>query len=123
MGGERVLGILTDPESTPYAHALNVAEVYRIVLRAIDEAAAEDAVGILQTDGVQIREDLDTEIWKRAQKLREQHPMALPDAIGLSLAYRINADFVTADRAELEPVEKAETSLITFIRPERPGEV
>ena len=116
-GAELVSRVLADQDDPSYAHALNVAEVYKYFALTVSIEAAIEALARIRLAGVIIGEDMDEALWRHAVQLRVDYGrMAMADAIGMAFATRLSADFLTADRAELEKVERAQGCLITFIR-------
>lgn len=115
-GADVVTRILQDPDSTCFAHALNLSEVYRDFLHHGEETAAEAAVSALTLVGVTIREDLDAALWKDAARLKNTYRMSLADSIGIALARRLSADFISTDHHELDTIDAAGVHVITFAR-------
>ncbi len=111
-----MLGILTDPESACYAHAINVYEVYRDSLARGTAAEADQAITELLEAGITIREDFDAALWKDAAQRKVTHRMSTADSIGIALANRLSADFVSTDHHELDAVNDSGAYVVTFIR-------
>ena len=113
-----------------YVHAINLCEVFYDALRDKSHAAAERAIAILKADGIIERNDMDGAFWRDIAYLinarRTQSPppdnpklkprLALGDACGRALARRLNDEFVTADRTEIEPLQNAGLVKVAFIR-------
>lgn len=71
--------------------------------------------------GVVERDDMDSDFLRDAAELivgRRLASASLPlgDALGVALARRLGAQFVTADRAEIEPLERMGLVEAVFIR-------
>lgn len=69
--------------------------------------------------GVQFVETMDAPLWEDAARLKSQfRRVALADCFGLALARRLDAEFLTADRHELEALSNASARVanILFIR-------
>lgn len=121
-GGRGVTALMATPGAACYAHAVNLCEVFYDVLRTGGAAMAENSVATLQRDGIEERGDLDGDFWRDVAALVARYRsgkgnrLALGDAFGLALARRLDADFVTADRGELETVAADGTARIIFIR-------
>ena len=116
-GGDVVGRILKDPQSQPVvAHTINVMEVFDHFRSPDIPQSPEEAIAALLVAGVEIRDDMELELCVLARDIKYKHPMSWPDAIGIAFSIKMMADFVTADRAELEPVEAAKTALVSFIR-------
>ena len=111
-----VARIFVDPQSECFVHALNLSEVYRDFLNRDGELAAELALGIIQAANVNVREDFDEALWKDAARRKSAHRMSTADSIGIALASRLSADFVSTDHHELDPVNDSGAYVITFIR-------
>lgn len=122
-GEDLVTALLEDPDrDVPvYAHAVNVFEVFHLLLRTVGAGGAAQALADLKADGVIVRRDLDDAFWQDAAGLvatqRGQGlQLAQGDAFGLALARREGADFYTADRHELTSVAAAGLASVVFIR-------
>lgn len=104
-----------------YAHAINIAEVFYNVMNSVDAEEARATIRDLQSAGVIVRTDMDTEFWQDVATVistqrRAGHNLALGDACGVALARREDADFCTSDRGELTHVAAAGLCRVTFIR-------
>jgi predicted nucleic acid-binding protein len=98
------------------AHAINVTELYYDYLRATDHATAKAVITDLVTNGLTIREDMDTEFWMVMGQLKAKHRISIADCCGLTLAHRLHAEFVTADHHELDSLVDQGICSIRFIR-------
>jgi hypothetical protein len=92
-----------------------VAEVYSHSLR-VDKNTAEMAVKRVIATGVHVREDMDWALCLRAVEWRRSHRMSWPDALGIALAERLSADWITSDHHEFDAVDQADAYRVTFIR-------
>lgn len=120
-GADIIEQLLADANAKKYAHAVNLCEVFYDFLRSGDPATAENAAADLKRLGIIECNDMDAAFWRDiailiAAHRRGNRRLALGDAFGVALARRLNADFVTADRGELEAVESAGTCRIRFVR-------
>ena len=111
-----VRDFLEDADVLIYSHTLNLCEVFYDFVRSGDVTVAREAIQILREDGVVERNDFDPVFWEEAATLKAGHRMSLADAFGVTLARRLNADFVTADHHELDPIAAAGLCQVTFIR-------
>ena len=104
-------------ETTIYAHAANLLEVFYHYHRLSDKETARAVLESLAADGVQRREDLDEAFCEDAGELKSQwRRVSLADCCGVALAQRLSAAFYTTDRHELEPLDVAGVAEIVFIR-------
>jgi PIN domain nuclease of toxin-antitoxin system len=120
-GADRVQNLLDDADVPKFAHAVNLCEVFYDALKSTDVTGAEVSMAALRDEGIVERNDMDAAFWRDvatliAQQRAAGHRLALGDAFGVALARREDADFVTADRAELESMQAAGIARITFIR-------
>lgn len=120
LGGETVRDILAQ-NSTVYAHAVNLCEVYYDFFRNSDNSTAENAIVCLKADGIIERNDMDSTFWRDVATIittqrKSGNRLALGDAFGLALARREDSVFYTADRSELQPVMARGLCKVTFIR-------
>lgn len=128
--GAQVVAELLQSDETIYAHAINLCEVLYDFLRHLPLEKAEEAIAVLKADGIIERNDMDAAFWRdvatliaerRTQPTHPSRPnekprLALGDACGLALARRLGGDFVTSDRAEMEPVQNTGLANVIFIR-------
>lgn len=132
-GGPFVAALLGDEDVTAYAHAVNLAEVFYDFGPPSDArnlANSQKAIAVLETAGVIERGDFDGPFWRDAALLiaerrahapdpgkpKQKPRLALGDAFGVALARRLGGEFVTADRAEIEPMHAVGFCRATFIR-------
>lgn len=132
--GPAVAGLFKLSDATSFAHSVNLAEVfYDFGPPSISQNLrdAQNAIVQLQTAcRVQERNDLDAAFWqdvalliaeRRAMphdptKPKQVPRLALGDAFGLALSRRLNGEFVTKDRTEIEPMHDAGFCRALFIR-------
>jgi predicted nucleic acid-binding protein len=112
---------LLESEAPRFIHAANLCEVLHILWRSDGQEVAEEIVGGFLSLGIQERPDMDGALWRDAAALIAQRRIAgaslpLGDALGVALARRLGGAFVTADRAEIEPLERAGIVNVLFIR-------
>ncbi len=115
-GFEVVRDLLRDNPGECFAHAINVCEVFYPVLRAEGLETAKQVVVDLAAIGLQTCEDMDAAFWQSAAGNKAAYSMSLADAFCVALAQRLNANLVTSDRHELEPLLADGVAQITFIR-------
>jgi PIN domain nuclease of toxin-antitoxin system len=100
-----------------YVHALNLCEVYYDFWRVSNRQAAESAVTDLLSLGIEERNDMDSEFWREAGRLKAvRRRVSLADCCALALAKRLGASLVSADRHEFEPLLAAGICPIELIR-------
>lgn len=115
-GGDVVRDVLRDPQHVCHAHAINLCEVYYDFVRRADAGTAEQVINDLLADGVIERGDMDPALWRTAGALKAGRRVSLADAIGVALALRLGAEFVTSDHHEFDVLAAAGTCPILFIR-------
>jgi predicted nucleic acid-binding protein len=115
-GADVVSDILTEPDATIYAHAINLAEVFYWSIRYEDEAQALLAYAGLQALGIQTRNDMDEEFWQMAAGVKAAHKMALADAFAIALTNRVDGELITSDHHELDAAAAAGVCQINFFR-------
>ena len=116
-GGALVEDLLADPDNRCFAHALNLCEVYYDACRRIGPSNAAELVADLADSGLRFRSDMNLDFWQRAGRLKaDVRRVSLADCFGLVLAATLDAEFVTADRHELEPLAGTPGRRIRFIR-------
>jgi len=114
-------------EGEVYAHAVNLAEVFYNVMGRTDRATAEAEMARLFSLGVRESRGLDGEFWRDVAATiataraivspdGTRAHLALGDAFGVVLANRLGANFVTKDRAEIEPLATLSLVSALFIR-------
>lgn len=71
----------------------------------------------LELLGVRVIETMDADLWQDAARLKSRfRRVSLADCFGVALARRLNAEFLTSDRHELEALQAAGIADFTFIR-------
>lgn len=126
-GADLVADLIEDADVGKFVHSANLCEVFHQVWRLASEAGAdgrseaERAVREFLSFGIQERSDFDGILWRDAAELIASRRLAgaslpLGDALGVALARRLDAQFVTADRAEIEPLESGGLVGAIFIR-------
>jgi len=103
-GGEEVRSLLADDECRCFIHAVNLCEVYYDCLRNYDEVKADQKLGDLRVCGLLLRDDMDTEFWKKAGHLKARGRISLADAFAVTLAEREHSILVTSDHHEFDPL-------------------
>lgn len=116
VGAEVVDSVLTDSNCRCFAHALNICEVYYGFLRASDESIALAAIADIESAGVVIIDILDRELWQFAGQVKARNRLSLADSIALALAKRLQAELVTSDHHEFDPIVVQRICPVHFIR-------
>jgi hypothetical protein len=81
------------------------------------ERDAQIAMETLANTGIHFVETMDANLWQDAARLKSQfRRVSLADCFGVALARRLDAEFLTSDRHELEALEAAGIANFTFIR-------
>lgn len=120
--GAAVVGaMLADPKIEVFAHAANLCEVFHAIWRHESEARADEVLAELKLAGVIERADMDGAFWRDAGSLIARRRIAksslpLGDALGVALARRLDAEFITSDKHEIEPLHQANLVKAVFIR-------
>lgn len=116
-GADVVESFLLDKDTQCLAHSINLCEVYFDFWRAKDENAARSAITDLHAVGIVAREDLDISFWQEAGKHKaEIKKISLADCFAIALARRMNAELVTSDHQEFDPIAKLGICTVKFIR-------
>ena len=120
-GADLVGDLLDDADIEMFVHAANLCEMFHGLLRYEGRVIAEESLRDFLSLGVQVRSDMDEEFWRDAAELIARQRLAgvglpLGDALGVALARRLDAEFVTSDRGEIEPLERAGLCRVIFIR-------
>ncbi len=116
-GADRVESRLEDDSELCVAHAVNLCEVYYKAMRRSGMDAAEAAIQDLKDMGLSVREDLDELFWREVALYKaSMSDLPLADCFVVSLANRLDADAVTADHEDFDPVSERGFCRVTFIR-------
>lgn len=116
-GGDAVRDRFKQENSLVMAHALNLMEVFYDTSRQLDVLTARDALDSLKRDGLIRSTLMDEAFFEDTAQLKAQwKKVSLADCCGLALARRLNAQFVTTDRHELENLSAAKVADIFFTR-------
>ncbi len=96
-GAQAVADIILDEAEEPYLSVINLGEVYYVVMRRHDEAAAAEVVrGVRQEEKLVIAEASWPRV-KAAARLKAGGGLAYADAFVLGLAQELGACLVTGD--------------------------
>ncbi|MEI6415866.1 MAG: type II toxin-antitoxin system VapC family toxin [Pseudomonadota bacterium] len=116
-GAATVEQYLKNGESECLAHAINLCEVLYDFIRTAGEQNAHQAIQDLLADGVQCRSDMDTEFWQVAAHLKATHRrISLADCFAVALANRVDAQLLTTDHHEFDPLVEKNICRFEFIR-------
>jgi len=104
-------------EDPCWIHAINLCEVYYDFLRAGGQAAAEQVLADLRGFGVQIYDQMDADLWKRAASHKANlRRISLADCFALALTQKLEGQLLTSDMTEFGPVAAQGLCEIQFIR-------
>lgn len=115
-GADAVAGIITEPESVIYAHAVNLCEVYYWTYRNGGASKAMLAMTGLQALGIETRSDMDEHFWHDAGIIKANHRLSLADAFAIALARRVDCQLVTSDHHELDALAAVGICQFLFFR-------
>jgi len=117
-GGDAVATLLKDNTLMRFAHGLNVAEVYYNARKASDDTTAQAAIGMLVTDGVSIRNDLDDRLWREAAtwKAKLLPTPSFADCFCLAFALRVSGEVITCDHSHFDGIANDSICPVRFIR-------
>jgi predicted nucleic acid-binding protein len=94
-----------------------VCEVYYKAIRRSGVDAANSAVQDLQDRGVEVRGDLDEAFWRDVGSHKASiSSMPLADCFVVALANRLDAEAMTADHPDFDPVSEQGICRVAFIR-------
>ena len=98
-------------------HSMNAIEVFYEYSRAADVLTARAILQELASIGIAIHSDLDAAFCEDVAQIKaDWKRVSLADCFGVALARRLDAEFLTTDHRELEPLRAAQIAHITFIR-------
>lgn len=114
-GAELVESILN--EEFCLIHAINLCEVYYDCVKRDTQERADEMLKELASIGLVSREDLDQLLWKTAGRLKaEIGRISLADCFAIALSRRMNAELITSDHHEFDPIAEKGICTIKFIR-------
>lgn len=116
-GAEAVESLLLDHNVACMAHAINLCEVYYKLRRYEDETEVRSAMREFRDRGLMVREDLDEAFWMvvGGQKAA-MRSVPLADCFVVALARRTDAEAVTADHPDFDPIKEQGICRVNFIR-------
>ncbi|MEO6051067.1 MAG: PIN domain-containing protein [Pyrinomonadaceae bacterium] len=116
-GADYVESYLADDENNCFIHSLTFCEFYYQVHRRSSKDDAAKLVDEIIEMGVNVRDDMDVEFWQTAGDLKAIHKrISLADCCALTLANRLDAELVTSDHHELDPLAAQGVCKISFFR-------
>lgn len=117
-GANEVEARLEDDSESCVAHAVNLCEVYyKAISFSSDEESAVSAIQDLKAEGLVVREDLDEAFWLEVGRYKA-NIMSLPlaDCFVVALTNRLDAEAVTADHPDFDPIKERGICRVAFIR-------
>jgi predicted nucleic acid-binding protein len=117
-GADIVQDLLFDNTELCMAHAINLCEVYYKLVRYTDEDGVRSAIqDLLEAKGLVVREDLDEAFWIDVGRHKAAiGSVPLADCFVVALANRTDAEVVTADHPDFDPMEEQGLCRVKFIR-------
>jgi PIN domain nuclease of toxin-antitoxin system len=117
-GADIVQNLLVDDTELCMAHAINLCEVYYKLVRYTDEEEVRSAIqDLLEAKGLAVREDLDEAFWLDVGRHKAaMGSVPLADCFVVTLANRTEAEVVTADHPDFDPIEEEGICQVRFIR-------
>jgi len=99
------------------AHAINLCEVYYKFMRASGEDDATSAIQDLRDMRLMISEDLDEAFWRDVGRYKATiGSIPLADCFVVALANRLDAEAMTADHPDFDPIDERGVCRVRFIR-------
>lgn len=115
-GADAVEAVLID-DNDCVVHAINLCEVYYDCVRRDGIARADTLIEDLVSSGLVTRDDMDTRLWKSAASFKaDLARVSLADCFAMALTHRLNAELVTSDHREFDPIAVQGLCPIRFIR-------
>lgn len=116
-GADKVEARLNDDSEPCMAHAVNLCEVFYKFMRAENEGEATSAVNDLKDMGLVVRDDLDDAFWRDVGRLKAtMSSLPLADCFVVALTNRLDAEAVTADHPDFDPIKEQGICRVAFIR-------
>ena len=116
-GAEVVRDLLHEPLASCYAHAINLCEVYYGFIRAANAKTARQAIGDLGAVGIQTRRDISGKFWMRVGELKGKiRKISLADCFAVELSRQLEAEVVTSDHREFDPLVVGGVCRVRFFR-------
>lgn len=120
-GAAVVRQALRDNRGSAFVHAANMCEVFQRIIREWDLPTAQRALQVLARAGLLVRDDMDPGLWQDAGEIIARvrlagHYLALGDSLGVALARRLGAEFLTGDRHDFDPTLPLALCSVRFIR-------
>lgn len=114
--GAQVVEALLLDSAECHAHSVTLCEVYYHFVRAHDVPTARRMIDALLVGGVRERPDMDRDFWERVGDHKARGRIALGDCFCLALAEMLQAQVVTSDHGEFDPLVPLGICPIVFIR-------
>ncbi len=118
-GADKVEDLLRKAKAekvTLYMNKLNILEVYYGVYRDDGEEAADETLSRILELPILIVDDLSDAVLKESGRLKAGYSISLADSIALGEAKVRNAQLVTADHHEFDPLEEKDEAKFCWIR-------
>lgn len=112
-GADAVQELMWD--SIGYIHAVNLCEIYYVLLRQTTEAEARAVIDDIASIGMHFHDWIDTAFWQQVGRFKAILPISLADCFCLTLATQEGAEIITSDH-EFDIVAQQGICPVTFIR-------
>lgn len=112
---EKILRDAQDGDPTVVIHKINALEVYYNTLRRLGAARADETLSAIAALPLTIIGTLGDPVFKVAGRIKAGYRLSLADSIAVAEAKVRDAQLVTSDHHELEPLERdKEVSIFWF---------
>jgi len=116
-GADAVEDLLADDDEVCVAHAVNLCEVYYRAVRRSNPVRAAAIINDLIGAGLNVSRTLDMEFWMDVGDIKANMPsIPLADCFVVALTSRLDADAVTADHPDFDPIAEKGICRVVFIR-------
>ena len=119
-GSEKVKEILKqaidDKNTKVFMNKVNLLEVYYNIIKTYNEQEADKMLETVREMPIEVIQELDDTILKRAGLLKSKYKISLADSIALAESIIRSGTLVTSDHHEFEPIEQYENIKIKWYR-------
>ena len=97
-------------------HALNALEIYYGIFRDVSREKAEETLNTIHSLPITLVDDLSEAAFKEAGRFKTTYKISLADAIALAEASVKDAQLVTSDHHEFDPIDARKEVKFYWIR-------
>jgi predicted nucleic acid-binding protein len=107
---------IDDSNTKVLMNKVNLLEVYYDIIKSYSEPEADKMLEIVKEMPIEIIQELDDKVFRKAGYLKAKYKISLADSIALAESIMSDGTLISSDHHEFEPVEQVERIKIKWFR-------